>query len=425
MKYKKILELIAVILSVLILTGNKKNKIKQYTKLPTVYISTQSGEKITDKTVWQEGKIKILMPDGKEELSETRLKIKGRGNSTWTEKKKSYSIKLETEHEILGMKNHKSWVLCANYLDRSMIRNRFSSYIANNVFNSTWNAQFKPVNLYLNNQFCGTYDLGEKIKINKNRVNLGDGGFIAEIDYRNGEENHFYSEIYHLPFNLKEPGELSFRQYDFAKQIINNAEKVLASDSFDKWFSEVIDVNSFADWYLLNEFAKNTDAVFQTSVYMYYNPSDQKLYLGPSWDFDLAFGNFYGYENPKGFYVHGGKKWNNDDLEQKSLSNDDFFHAYWINRLFEAPEFKSLVKKRWMEKSGELYKAVIEIIPEYASQIAPEIPLNEKIYPRLGQHSWNGPEGYDTRKTYQSEVDYLYNWCLERYDWMDREIRRW
>ena len=67
---------------------------------------------------------------------------------------------------------------------------------------------------------------------------------------------------------------------------------MLTSSDFEKHYKDYIDVDSFVDWYLVNEFSKNSDAIFQKSVFVYYDPADGKLRMGPNWDFDLAFGNF-------------------------------------------------------------------------------------------------------------------------------------
>lgn len=62
----------------------------------------------------------------------------------------------------------------------------------------------------------------------------------------------------------------------------------------------MIDENSVIDWYIVNEFTKNNDAIFFSSVYIYYNPEDQKLHFGPNWDFDISCGNinYNGCDNP-------------------------------------------------------------------------------------------------------------------------------
>ena len=154
------------------------------------------------------------------------MEIKGRGNSTWSMPKKSYSLKLSSKKEILGMKKHKRWVLVANYSDKTLLRNYLASELGNNYFNSVWNPSFKSVHLILNGKYYGVYILGEQIKIDSKRVdiqaideieedvnrdgfvNLDDGGFICEVNARMDEIFNFITTK-EIAISLKEPDEVS------------------------------------------------------------------------------------------------------------------------------------------------------------------------------------------------------------------------
>ncbi|MCR4736523.1 MAG: CotH kinase family protein [Treponema sp.] len=414
------------------------------TGLPNVYLTTKDGKAI-EKETWKDGTVKITSNAGNLLLDTTDAKLKGRGNSSWGTGKNPYTFKFDEKHKILGMKKSKRWVLLANYFDRSMLRNRLASYMGTKIFNSTWNASFEPANLYVNGVYCGTYDLGEQIKIESKRVNIqsmgdikksdyedvngdgkkniNDGGFLAEIDFRNGEKFNFYSDEYHLPFNLRDPDDnLSTEQFNYAKNKINAIERMLVADDFASNYKDYIDEASMIDWWLVNEFSRNNDAIFQTSVYMYYNPVDGKMYMGPGWDFDLGFGNDWDRDKWNEFYIYGGKKWKGEDDPDHT---NPCYESFWLNRLFESDEFKVAAKARWQEKSDMMKQTVEKTIQEFADVIEPSIPCNEYILPRLGKESWNGPQGYEERTTYQSEVDYLIDWCSKRYSWIDTEISAW
>jgi len=450
------------------LTGNHK--------IPTVKITSSAGWK--DKSTyhfngnWCDATIEIINGDETVDLPSTAVKIRDRGNSTRWEGKTPFALKFEEKHKILGMSKDKRWVLMANYFDRALIRNRFVGTLGNEIYNTCWNAQFTPVNVYVNEKFIGTYDLGEQVKIGSKRVDvqsledyvlgtdstedsnndgvidIKDAGFLLEIDFRNKQSYNFYSEKYYLPMNFKDPDfDSDTKTYDsaklkeaqaYAKKIINDFESVLAGDDFAKKYADYIDVDSFIDWYIVNEFGKNFDSLFQTSVYLYYDPVAQKIKMGPNWDFDLGLGNCNGandtngngIENPTGWYVHGGTKGigsDNDELSAKytELYGSPDYRAFWINRLFEAPAFQTAVKKRWNAKRVSLKNAINKYIVEYANDIYDYIPMNEENLPRLGQSSWNGPSGYEQRTEYEDEIYYMYNWCMKRFEWMDSEIKKW
>lgn len=452
-----------------LLTGNKK--------IPTVKITTShgwnDGPTYHFNFDWRDAKIEILNADNSVNLPLTDVLIRDRGNSTGWTGKTPFALKFSSKQKLLGMTKDKRWVLMANYFDRSMLRNRFIGTLGNEIYNTCWNAPFTPVNVYVNERFIGTYDLGEQVKLGSKRIDvqsledyvldsadfsvdsnkdgtidIKDAGFLLEMDFRNKQKYHFYSGKYFLPMNLKDPDfDSDTKIYDstrvkdavsYAEGIINEFETMLSGKDFAKKYAEYIDVNSFVDWYIVNEFAKNFDSLFQTSVYVYYDPAAGKLKMGPNWDFDLGLGNCNGAEDtngrgiqdPTGWYVHGGKKGigtDNDELSAKyqEMYGSPDYQAFWINRLFEASSFKTAVKNRWKEKKLSLKNAINKYIVDYANEIYDYIPMNEANLPRLGQESWNGPDGYEGRTEYEDEVFYLYNWCMKRFNWMDSEINKW
>ncbi|MCQ2591876.1 MAG: CotH kinase family protein [Treponema sp.] len=469
--------------SVMILEGGET--------IPNVYISTSSGW--NDAATyhfgdsWQPARIRIEGIDGTDDVSETSVYLKDRGNSTKWTGKTPFSLKFEEKIKVLGMPKSKRWVLMANYYDRSLIRTDFAGYVGNNVFNSYWNASFTPVNVYVNNRFIGTYDIGESNKIAKQRVDvqsledfadgksdfedvnddgkidIQDAGFMVEIDtainwggklnrenYKTSvgydgnaaERIYFYSSEYCIPMTLKDPdfgdgkySDAKCKEYGlYAKSKIDAFEKMLQKKSFASRYQDYIDPLSFIDWYLINEFAKNSDANFQKSVPVTYNPATGKLYMGPNWDFDLGFGNFnHSYnligggsstvDNPTGWYIWGGKKGCDENALYNQMHGTEV-QTWWINRLMESRSFKKAVKARWNDRKLYLLNAINKQIVDYANLVVDYIPANEENLPRLGQYEWNGPSGYASRITYDSEVAYFYEWCMARYKWMDKEINK-
>lgn len=469
----------------MILTGGKK--------IPRVDITSSNGY-INYPTYhfgdsWKSATMTITDENGTVLLDNAACSLKDRGNSTKWTSKTPFSVKFEEKQKVLGMPKSKRWVLMANYFDRSLIRTEFAGYMGNNVFNSYWNASFKPVNVYINGNYYGTYDLGECNKIAKNRVNvqsledfadndpefsdvnhdgkvnIEDAGFMVEIDtainwsgklnrynYKTdvgvdggaAERIYFYSSEKCIPMTLKEPDFGDWGKYSeqkceeygkYAKSKIDAFEKMLYSSDFKTKYTDYIDALSFIDWYLVNEFGKNSDANFQKSVPVTYNPATGLLYMGPNWDFDLSLGNFNHWydsdfggttvDDPTGFYIYGGRKGCDENALYSEVNNMYQVQSWWINRLMESSAFKKAVKARWNDRKLYLKNAINQQILEYANNIADYIPENEEHLPRLGQESWNGPSGYESRKTYEDEISYLYNWCMARYQWMDKELNKW
>ena len=394
------------------------------TNLPIVKINTVDGLSITSKEDWKDAVIDISnVLDESWNLEELDIEIKGRGNSTWTMPKKSYSIKLSSKKEILGMKKHKRWVLVANYSDKTLLRNYLVSGLGNMYFNSEWNPSFKSVNLILNGEYYGVYILGEQIKIDSKRVdiqaideiekdvngddeeNLDDGGFICEVNARMDELFNF-TTTKGIKISLKEPDEVSTDIQEKIKSVVQSAEDVLYSEYWldsEIGYSKYFDLDSFVDWYIVNELTKNNDACFFSSVYFYYNPSDKLIHMGPNWDFDISCGNinYNGCDNPEGYWIK---------------------NSGWIKRMFQDTNFENKVKARWNENREDIYSYINTSIQENADYLSDAAELNFSKWDILGTYVWPNADGYAERTTYQSEVDYLIGWLNKRFEFLDKEF---
>ena len=185
--------------------------------LPVVYIDTPNAVAITSKEDWtKNSSIKIINTDGSEDYSNNKLQIRGRGNSTWTYPKKPYALKLKDDSEILGMPAHKRWVLLANWMDRTLLRNDVSFQIAKQTC-MEWTPRGKFVEVVLNGKHIGNYYLCEQIKVDANRVNIAKmettdvsgyaltGGYLMELDVYFDEANKFKSATRKQPYMFKEP----------------------------------------------------------------------------------------------------------------------------------------------------------------------------------------------------------------------------
>ena len=184
--------------------------------LPKVHINTPGGVEITSKEIWTKGcEITIVDENGDVSLDAT-TSLRGRGNSTWLYPKKPYAIKLDSKATVLGMPKHKRWVLLANWMDRTLMRNAVSFEMARQIMD--WAPRGKFVELFLNGEYQGNYYLCEQIKIDKNRVNIKEfdddatdgesGGYLLEFDTNyKGEINYFMTSSYEYPVTIKDPDE--------------------------------------------------------------------------------------------------------------------------------------------------------------------------------------------------------------------------
>jgi NOL1/NOP2/fmu family ribosome biogenesis protein len=379
----------------------------QFTGLPIIYVNT-NGVAIDSKEDYVEGVASIIGGENYPDLVEAEMKIKGRGNSTWWQGgvwgKKPYQIKFDDKTEVLNIPKDKKWVLLAELSDKSLIRNKISREMGDiSRFDYVPKAEY--VELFINDQHAGTYLIGQKVEESKNRVNVGDKGYLIEIDQTNRiDEDDVYfttdgwSKFPSNLFNIKEPSlELNSSEYSLIKNHIINFEEALFGDNFtdaNLGYRAFIDLDSFIDWYLINEICKNQDAATYSSIYFNYIPGE-KIKMGPLWDFDLAYGNV-DYSNatyPEGFHIKSNP---------------------WYKRMFEDPYFNSLVKDRFLyyETNLDMLLNKIDLIEKYLEKSQQK---NFEIWPILGQYVWPNPVYYDT---HHEEVEHLKDWIEQRMTWL-------
>ena len=388
-----------------------------FTGLPILYVDT-GGSEINSKEDYMKGSVSIIGASNFPDLSSSEIKIKGRGNSTWWQggigrpdnMKKPFQIKFGDKTEVLNMPKDKKWVLLAEISDISLIRNKIAREIAN-IGSFDYVPQAEYTELFINDKHAGTYLIGQKVEESKNRVNIGDDGYLVEIDTdahdRIGEDDvYFRSNVWssHYEdgvFNIKEPSlDFDSEKFNLIKDHVNDFEDALFGDSFkdpDLGYRSFIDLPSFIDWFLVNEISKNQDAASFSSIYFNYIPGE-KIKMGPVWDFDLAFGNvnYSNAENPEGFWIK-------DNL--------------WYKRMFEDPYFKQMVQERFDYYNDNL-NLILSKISEFETSLSKSQKKNFELYPSLldpNSEVWPVPARFDNHHEY---VEYLKNWINARMLWL-------
>ncbi len=410
-----------------------------YTGLPVVQIDLNTSIGLITKETYVQGSMKIISEtygNFSYEFVKEKEGLKGRGNSSWGMPKKGYNIKFDSKQSLFGLPESKKWCIIANYSDKSLLRNKFASILGTKVYNAVWNPSFISVDVIINGEYLGNYIFCEKISLDDGRIeaqdisnctekkiangkytdqnndgaiDLYDGGFILEIDARADADFYFTTSYDGSPFTLKDPDEVTEEMQEHVRTIVQTAEDALYGDDFtnlEYGWRKFIDEDSMIDWFIVNEFAKNNDAIFFTSVYLYYNPADRTLHMGPNWDYDISCGNidYNGCDNPEGWYIKDAK---------------------WLSRMVKDPVFIANVKSRWNEKKSELLSTISTntgTVQTLANSISVSAEYNFMKWQILGTYVWPNPAGFEIRTTYQSEVDYMLDWCNTRYTWLDTAI---
>ncbi len=370
--------------------------------LPLLEITTENNHPIDDTENWIKGN--VVISDNGVQTDLGKLEIKGRGNSTWGMPKKPYSLKLDKKASVLGMESNKRWVILANYSDKTLLRTTFAFDLGLSVYNNLkWTPNSRMVEVVINSEYIGVYQVVEQIRIDKKRVDIDTDkeDFLMEVNARlDGKCN--FKTTRGVCFSFNEPEEPVEPKLNEIKEKLQEAEDTIYSDNFTDatdGYAKYIDVDSFIDWYLVNEFTKNTDASFYSSVYMYYK--DSKIFMGPIWDFDISSGNinYNGCDNPENYWIK---------------------NAMWISRLFDDASFVEKVKTRWNEKRSILQDHIDEI-SDKAADLNLAASSNFQRWDILNTYVW--PNRVVTG-SYNGEVLELVAWLNKRYAWMDNELNK-
>ncbi|MFN6037092.1 MAG: CotH kinase family protein, partial [Bacteroidota bacterium] len=369
-----------------------------------------------------------------------KISLNLRGSSKMFQPKKSFKISFidslnnNIEQSIFGMPPENDWVLEGIYNDKSLIRNAVTYDLFREM--GHYAPRYKFVELIVDGDYKGIYGFTEKIKRDNYRVNIskllpnevsGDdltGGYIFKLDhyllpYDTGWYSSFASNVtsdssnYFLYYYPK-PGSMPQIQKDYLKNYVDHFESVLASSWFnnqDSGYIKYIDLNSFLDYFIINEMSRNVDG-FRLSSYFYKDKDSKggKLFCGPVWDYDLGWDNcaLSGGHNPSGW-----------QYQQFYLMN---YIPFWWWQFLSDPYFNFELRCRYQL----LRSVVLDDNSIYAKIDSMSNYLNEAQvrnfirWPILGQVIYPAPS--PAPLDFGGEIQLLKNWVNQRLAWLDANI---
>ena len=391
--------------------------------------------------------------------------IRGRGNSTWDSDKKPYKVKLDKKADLFGMGANKHWVLIANRFDNSLMRNKLTYWLGQEL-----GLEFTPqcvfVEVVMNGKYLGSYYLCEQVRVGSSRVDIDDlddeptateepnvtGGYLLSMEWGDGEDDprrfdtekghHFYLESPEFEDTSEEAQKA---QYGYISNYVQKVEDAInANDytldgvSYDTYF----DAASAIDYYWMQMYTINGDAYSSGSTYLYKKRDADgavgKLYWGPLWDFDfVAWGDLeYDYQNVEGF---------------------DYGSAPWLERLLLNKDFNQQFCNRWPVLKALLAQATCEggKLDQWYEQLAPSRYYETEQLGVYGEGGWDwygadtgawavdalqkdgikvdGLQGdelqvdgsqndepqVDEPRSYKDEEKQLISWITQRTEWVD------
>ncbi|MCI8280160.1 MAG: spore coat protein CotH [Lachnospiraceae bacterium] len=374
---------------------------------------------------------------------ETKARFRIRGNSSRNFSKKSYLLKLvdqdgkENPQEIMGMSQHDQWALYGPFLDKTLMRNYMWMNLSAEVMGYAPNVRYCEV--ILDGAYQGLYLMMENISRGEGRVNIGayeEGkpytDYIVRVDKANHDIrdlNTFGNYTLRMVLGVDEQAVLSVvypgRQKlteeicDYIARDFSRFEKTLYSSDYTdpiRGYRRYVDVDSFVDYYVLQEFLCNND-MCSRSTYLYKDRLN-KLHMGPVWDYNNMLDNYFTLQ----------------------LDGSEFLYVerLWFDRLLADPYFNRKVIRRYRElretilAEDYLMDYIDETIAYLGDSIernyqvwgysfdAKQLHANERLTP-LERNPKSFPEAVEDMKTFirvrgrwmDNHIDALAQYCHE------------
>jgi hypothetical protein len=392
-------------------------------QIPIVNINTQNSQTVTSKEDYIDATLSLVVFDDANQSTEVYtnvpIQIRARGNSTLWMPKKSYRIKFAEKMPFLSEYSERDWVLLANFADQTLIRNKLAYDLARSM-----NMAFAPmaefVDIYMNGSYDGNYMLTDQIEVTNNRVNIEekspavDTGYLIELDARQGMEGEVegwdYFNLYGNKYAIKSPKtDSAYYSVNQLYYIESYMLDVYSTLSNIQPYDQLIDEASWVDWFIINELFKNVDSGY-SSVY-YYKDRGGKLKMGPIWDFDLSTSNpghlSDGERQPLGWYT--------------SLPYKNRLFYY----LMQSTQFQQALKARWNEIYDSQIQDMVDSIYPLSDSIAKSRYENFSRWDVIGKnYEWYTSTEVYAAKTYEEQVEILYNYLVVRKAWMNEEINK-
>ncbi len=407
-----------------------------------LYIDAVKGNKAKDN------EIVLLAADGSCIYDGVMKEIKGRGNSTWLYPKKPYQFKLNEKADLLGAgkdERAKTWILLANYYDNSLFRNTLTNDLAAAIgLKYSHNCEF--VDLYYDGEYCGCYLLSEKTEIDSARIDIRDlegdiedvngdidfdelntsivknsrgntmqvvegvalpddysGGYLLEIDYaqRAAVEKSWFCTTRDQYVVSKSPEYLPAEAMEYVSGLYQDFEDAVYNGGIHpvsgKSYTEYVDLESLVMSYLLLTLSQNGDA-FLSSTYFYIPENEAKLYAGPVWDFDTAYGLYH----------------DSDKVGMVSA------RAELALKLMQIESFREAVAELWDNRLGDIIAQTV--LSPFETTSADGVSSIAAYAAQCRRSQMMDAVRWYHSGSYSNSVDAMYSFMQKSYDWVENVL---
>ncbi len=402
----------------------------QISNLPTVAFNTPGMAEIKSKDDKHAGStVYVISDDGKTLLSDSQAQMKGRGNFSWTFEKKPFQIKFNKKQRILAdaPAKAKKWTLINNFGDKTLMRNKIA-FAVSRAAGMAYTPYCRFVDVVYNGEYQGCYQLCDQIEVNSDRVNITEmapedvaepaisGGYFIEIDAYASQEKSWFEAVHGIPVTIKSPDEdeIVTAQSRYIKNYFNmmvNAVYSSVMTASEKKYYKYLDLESFWRYFIVEEFAGNTDAYWST--YMTKERGTDKFITGPVWDFDLSFNNdnrTYDINDKNDFVFRSGGSSAGSMMQFVSLILDNDKEArHQLSVIWST-------LRKYGDFNAEYFNSLVD---SYAAEINQSQALNFTRWPILSTYVHQNPQALGS---FEAEVKVVKDYISRRFDKLDQLI---
>lgn len=415
----------------------------QVTNLPLVVIHTDSGKDPVDKVNDLPAHFAVINKDGlkvKEDTGTVRL----RGNTSLDFDKKPYRMKFANKTKLCGSAaKAKKWVLINSWDDKTLMRNNVAFEMSRRV-GLEYTPFLTPVDVMVNGEYKGTYDLADQVDQHKDRVDIepldstvvdGDsltGGYLIENDGNYKKEKNYFVTSKKNTLVIKYPDEddINDAQKAYIKSHFQKMETALYSKNFtSEGYRKYFDLDSFLKYFVLEEYAGNPDAFWST--YFYKHRGDDKFYTGPVWDFNLAFDNDYRFFrlslhdifDDNGNYI--GQDWSPKWLYSRTSDGSGICAGdmtTFVSIIVDEDKANlDEIKTLWSDLRSNAFsvESLSAYIDEQSEALSQSQVLNYTRWNNLTESCYHNPR---IRESWEEEVEFLKTYLTQRRDWFDWKL---
>ena len=390
------------------------SQLYRLTNLPVVSIHTENNVEPYDKEHNINALITIISDKDKKLRTDTGV-VRLRGNASLSFPKKPYRIKFNKKHRVLDAPaKAKKWTLINNYGDKTLMRNLLAFKLSRS-FDMPYTPYAQAVDVLLNGEYKGNYQLSDHIDVKKNRVELvdtlaeeheeqsGATAFLVEVDARAQTEPSWFQSAGGTPVTIHYPDEdtITTEQYAFIKSQFNRMET--------QW-QQYLDLNTFLRHFFIGELSGNTDTYW--SVYMYKHRENDTIFTGPVWDFDLAFDN-----DNRTYPVNSKRDWIYRSGGSTTGNMKAFANKICVsNAAAKAKMLEIWDEARQRDINEEYLLAYVDSLEESLHQSQ---ELNFMRWPIMNELVHQNPVIWGS---YEAEVQNVRRYISERLLWIDKKL---